>query len=728
MIRLFIFVSLMSILSFAQTINMNCSNNQCVSTELATAQTTCSAINSQSSCEAKVTGNVCQWIVDNSPLGGSCTSLPQTSACLGYNCAIGSSISSIKMRGFLNSDISVVAGSTGVPQNLAISANSGSVPGKNLTINLSSPQALAKGGSVVVIGDNFNNVSVNLDGYNGKKGKNSSELCADRIKDGTYGVALQNYFNNRRATTSADPNKCDADDLNYMQTFNFSCDDPAYQEVSVSNPVVQVSQVKKMARCNAVASYNSCLKKKINVTCNFKLWSSFRQTWLTDGQYLDNPSYNQDSPQCVQTLVACSNTVDCRYNLSQGWFWLSQSNSDCKYNSAGGTIGAAEVCSAAVDTTFNAYKSQIICSSAKFAGMPLSRSTTIGPIDEEFYKNESLRLGGGDKFCDAYGQIPAKSNADWWGGLPGSPSQSISNGVESNGIPWEYLGYNSTGSEPAGAVANWKSETQQKGGYSPYVNSYTTGSSWIDFKTVYKAKASYWKGFSASYSFTSPGLNPDGLSLASGSNWELMQTNIYENCPTDWAVLKTYFLNLVQYTNKENTSCTGINDPQDPNNRAFWQYTGIVQDSSFGTETVSCGIGNCAVNSSVSDLSRSLDVIVPGDGESGTIQGKGLIFVYDIKSSSTRALSGGAGEVGTADISINPQTRICAKIDDATAGITTEQAKNPFVSFRRYSWQALKSAGGANPGSNPPSTGNSVEVFKKLDPGVRFLLDKTLIN
>jgi len=729
-IKIFIFTILLSNLSFAQSvINMNCSNNQCVSTELASAQSSCSAITTQSICESKIVGNVCQWVLDNSPLGGSCTSLPQTSSCLGYNCPIGDSISSIKMRGFLSSDISVSAGTSGVPQNLGISVNSGSVPGKNLTINLSSPLTTAKGGSVLVIGDTFNNVSVNLDGYNGKKGKNSSEICADRIKNGDYGVALQNYFNNRRATTSADPNKCDADDLNYMQTFNFSCDDPAYQEISVSNPVVQVNQVKKMARCNAVASYNLCLKKKINVTCNFRLWSSFRQQFLTDGTFLENPSYTMSSPICNNQLTSCGSvTATCQ---PQGGFFFNQptlSNPECTYNSSGGSFDFVSLCSPYYyggQVSYQGYKNANVCVISKNAGMPLTKTTNVGPIDEEFYLSEANRLGGNDKFCDVYGQIPAKSNADWWAGVPGYASNSYVNGVESNGIPWEVMGSNQTGTEPAGAIPSWKTETQQNGGYNPVISSSFDSTT---FAQTFKTKASYWKGASASYSYTSPGLNPDGLSLASGSNWELSQTNIYENCPTNWSVLKTFFLNLVQYTNKENTACTGISDPQDPNNRAFWQYTGIVQDSSFGTETVSCGIGTCAVNSSVSDLSRQLDTIVPGDGESGTVQGKGLLFVYDIKNSSTRALSGGAGSVGNADISINPQTRICAKIDDATAGITTEQAKSPFVSFRRYSWQALKSTTGANPGSNPPNTGNGVEIFKKIDPGIRYILDKSLMN
>lgn len=745
MISQFVFAAILffSTLGFAQTtLDINCSDNQCNSTQLANAYSSCASIINKSQCEARVLNNLCEWIDAANPNGGNCTSLPQQKICTGYNCPIGSTMSIIKPRGVSDLDLSVLTNSTGRPQNIGIAINNGAFPGKNANIAINGKNQTSNGANTIVIADNFNNLNVNLDGYNGARGKHASEICADKIKNGDYGVPLQTYFNNRRATTSADPSRCDSDDLNYMQTFNFSCDDPAYQEVSSTNPIVQVNQVKKLARCNAVASYSYCVKKKVNISCNFKLWSAFRQKWV-EGSDLANPSYHPGPQTCAQVSGSCGMvTAQCSNSGTVQQIYGPNNMPSAEYNRCIYRAGGTPICQGMTGSSFytEGFFQETACTETKTPGMPLTRQSAVQQFDEDFFNTEVARLGGVDQFCNAYGQIPPKSNQDWWSGIPGAPGSAYNGAVESTGIPWEFMSqstainnYNAP-AEPYGAILNWKAETQAQGGYTPLtvrdaVTTYTNTNQNITVTTVYtwKTKGSYWKSSGSTYSFSSPGLNPDGLTLTPGSLWQVSQTNTFENCPTGWTTLKNVFVNLVQYTNKENVSCSGITDPLDPNNRAFWQYTGITQEPTFGTEFVSCGIGSCAVNSTVSELGRSLDTISPGSGESGTEQGRGLFFVYDIKNLSARALAGGAGTVGNTDININPQTRICAKIDDANAGINTDQAKNPFVSFRRYQWQAVKSVSGGNPGTPPANNGKSVEVFKKIDPAARYLLDKSLL-
>lgn len=749
--KFLIYFLLLTMNSYSQNIEINCSNNQCNSTELVNADSSCSLISNKNQCEAKVLGNYCQWVDSNNSNGGSCTSYAQSKNCSGYNCPAGQTMSLIKIRGLLDLDLNVLTNTMGTPQNLGLVTNSGQFPGKNINVSINSQNDTSNGANLILIGDNINNLNVNLDGYNGERGKHSSEICADKVKNGDYGSNIQNYFNNRRSSNSTlDPNRCDADDLNYMQTFNFSCDDPAYQEISTSNPVVSVSQVKKLARCNAVASYSYCVKRKLNVSCNFKLWSTFRQQWVT-GDILDSPSWYPGPQSCTDSYTSCGNTnIQCtNYQVTQvtplsnnnnGTFSFNQ----CKYNSAQNNPCASQQVGSILNIeTF--YKTTS-CASNQIPGMPVTRSISAGPFEEEFFNSEMTRLGGIDKFCEAYAPIPPKSvSQDWWSGIGGAPgsAMAIINGTntETTGIPWEKMGvinrvasdgsYIGENYEPAGVSPNWKQETRSQ--YEPVVQ-YATN--YITYPTppyngtqqwTWKTRSAIWKGNGSTYNYTSPGLNPDGISLTPGSNWQITQTNTFENCPPGWSNLKNIFLNLVQYTNKENTSCAGITDPQDPNNRAFWQYTGLSQESTFGTESVSCSIGSCAVNSTVSELARSVDTIIPGNGENGTEQGRGILFVYDIKNINTRSLPGSSGVVGNTDININPQERICVKIDDANAGINTEQAKNPFVSFRRYQWQAIKSTSGANPGTPPRNTGKGIEIFKKLDPATRFFLDKNLL-
>jgi hypothetical protein len=653
-------------------------------------------------------------------------------------------MSVMKFRGLLDRDLTILTSALGSPQNVGVSFNGGAYPGKNANISLGAQNQSANAASLIVVADNVDNLNINLDGYSGKQGKSSAQICAQKIKDGVYGVPLQTYFNTRRANTSADPDRCDADDLNYMQTFNFTCDDPSYSEVSASDPTVQVLQIKKQARCTAVSSYNYCIKKKMDITCNYRLWSSFRQQWL-DPNTLGRNSYANATPVCNTQTISCGtidySCLDQNFNFGLKYGYNNGRTIDpaCAYKSTG-----APLCnpSNGSDYTSNIQTVEVfrvgsVCNTTKVPGMSFNKSVVLAGVEEEFYNSESSRLGGVDGFCDAYGPKPGKDNQDWWGGVPGGPPNALGTvsgqgGIEVNGIPYEYMG--SSGSvfvgnppEPSGASPSWKNETVIQGGYQPLVN--TDRVSDGGFGSVYNfyTKSAYWKGQNSGKAYTFPGLNSDGLTLAPGSTWQTMQTNTFESCPTGWSVLKSVFLNLIQYTNKENTACSGVSDPQDPNNRAFWQYTGITQEPSFGTETVSCNIGTCAVGSTVSESSRSLDVILPASGENGTEQGRGLLFVYDVRNITSSAIAGGSGATGLADININPQTKICAKIDDANAGINSPQAKNPFVSFRRYSWQALKSASGGNPGSPPRNSGKSVELYKKLDPAARYLLDKSLL-
>lgn len=751
-------ILLFPIFSFADQVQINCTNNQCNSGDLSTAHATCSGIVNKTQCEAKVLGNLCYWIDEANPNGGHCTALPSNKVCSGFDCENGQLLSIIKFRGILDKDINVLSNANGTPQNLGISFNAGAYPGKNANLALSAQNQGANAANLILIGDNIDNLNVNLDGYSGKRGKSSSEICAQKIKDGVYGTDLQTYFNNRRATTSADPDRCDADDLNYMQTFNFTCDDSAFTEVSTNDPTVQVSQVKKMARCSAVASYSHCVKRKVNVQCNFRLWSSYRQEWLNSNT-LDKNSYITGPTSCVDEYRPCGSvkhTCTYQYNYITGTYGYVPGQVQVNGTSTSGIPyasctyragGVPTTCPNNTQQIYEGYQKVQVCSGGKYSSMPSERSLLINSIDEDFYNNEVNRLGGIAKFCDSYASKPPKSNQDWWGGATGSPSNAIGTvggqaGKELNGIPWEKMstiyGYNAP--EPAGAIPNWKADAQVNGGFTPttlrenqtiYNNCNSSNNSYCQRYTYYShwfTKSSYWKGHSSSTaSFTTPGLNPDGLTVAPGSNWQTLQTNTFEACPTGWTVLKNVFMNLVQYTNKENTSCSGVSDPQDPNNRAFWQYTGITQETTFGTEQVSCNIGSCAVESTVSELPRSLDTITPGSGENGTEQGRGLLFIYDVKNAMTNSFPGGSGETGLADISVNPQQRICVKIDDANAGINTPQAKNPFVSFRRYNWQVLRSVPGGNPGTPPRNTGKSVEVFKKIDPSARYLLDKSLL-
>lgn len=785
--RYFVVILMTCLFSFfeakADVTNFDCSNGQCVM-----------------SCGAS----------DPSCLNSAFSVNPTPPNCSGYNCPTGQQYSSIVGNPliFNANTVNLTSDPLFMSQNIKMTVQNGNFPGQSMTVNLNAKNGSTNAASALIIGDNFDQVNINLSGYSGQKGKDASEVCAQKIQNGDYGSGVQTFFNNRRSSNPAlSATRCDFEDLNYMQQFSFTCDDPAYNEISASNPTVTVSKVRERARCSAVGSYSTCVKRKAMVNCNFKLWSTIKNRWLSANDIVGNawvgyPSAGQfvDTGSCSTSYEYCSTATGstsgfpATLGCTSGNSHPASPGNPC---TAGNALGIQDVCTPNMFGTSCTYgfpnaSSGGTCNYAKMTSLggtnwqveyfkridncernrrtlvPLERNNTnIGPYDESFINSESNRLGGLVGFCQAYGGLPATTNQAWFGGIINPPSTSsvtynngsfnVTANFESSGIPYESaIQINNL---------NWQAETNAQHsipGVLNYSVSYqcmktcqlvttcnndffnpscstnwngagctANGQTFVGTcsETGPAYRASIWKANASlsTQSFTSPGLDSSGVNLAPGSDWLLMQTNTFEACPSDYSLLKNNYVNLIQYAN-DASSCSSVTDPLDPNRLATWQYTGMAQETSFGTQNVSCSIGTCAVNSSVSDLSRNVDVITPGSGENGTEQGRGLVFAYDIKSlNSSVANAGSAGSKGSSDVSITPQVRICAKIDDATAGINTDQAKNPFVSFRRYSWQAVRSNNGGNEGNPPQQTGKKVEIFKKLDPAMRYFLDKNLL-
>lgn len=460
-----------------------------------------------------------------------------------------------------NDNIVVSVPASQSPRSLRINVENGGTP-RNLLLNLSSTKATANSGSTLIIGDVFNNLEIKLDGYSGRRGKDASQICAERVKLGQYGLDAKNFFEQRRAADPAlNPSRCDRIDLSYLQSFSFTCDDPTYAELAGTNPVVEVNRIRFKARCSGVLVQDLCLKIKRAVSC---VWRRY---------YMVCPK--------------------------------------------GGCYKQYE----------NVY------------------STYRGTFDELFY-NQFLNSLGSTGFCQRY---------------VGRPS----------------------------------------GNY--------------DLHSLTAPQ-------------TSPGVDALYNPLP-GSIWQVYKTQAYGRCDQYWATVRTETVAKVAY-DETGTDCdrNSVGIPEDPNRIIPWAYSGMAQEPSFGTEALQCAIGECPVNSTLSDLQRSLDTIVPESGDNGTQQGNGIALVYDAAAISASSILGQAGSAGMADLDSPESTKYCGKIRDAQSdGVNSTFAREPSVSFRRYNWKALRTTGGGNNGVQPPASSNTVEVYKKLDPSARYLLAKELL-
>lgn len=467
--------------------------------------------------------------------------------------------------------VSVPASQT--PRSVRINVNNGASP-KNLLLDLSSSKNTANAGNTIIIGDIFANLQVKLNGFNGVRGRDASELCAEKVKNGNYGNDAKTFFNQRRAADPGlNPNRCDRIDLSYLQTYNFTCDDPSYQELSGTNPVVDVKRIKFKSRCNGILVQDLCLRRKVNMGC---LWR--------------NHYYER--------------------------------------------VGCGKGCS------YWAFR---------------------------------------------------------WGGR----------------LHWNNGIY----------VEDWLNY---------HINVY--GVSWVCYNIV----GGRWDGSDLFYDWNGrpyvlPGVNVN-YEPEPGSIWEVYYTQAYGRCDAWWTYIRTVYTNKTGY-DEVGTDCNPRNPdnsfagiPEDPNKLVPWAYTGMAQEPEFGLETLQCAVGECPVNSTLSDLDRNLDVINPEHGSSGTRQGNGIALIYDTQSILTEAVIGQAGAGGRADLDSPTSTKYCGKIRDAESdGINNEFARNPSVSFRRYTWKAIETGRGGDPGTPPPASTNTVDVYKKLDSSVRYMLNKELL-
>lgn len=182
--------------------------------------------------------------------------------------------------GFNQSNMMISSGAGKKPRDLKININNGEfpdgeiVPGYSVNADLSSTTQMADSGNLVLMGDNFKSISIKLNGYSGKAGKNASELCVENVKADLYGSDSNGFFaalrlNNPTISESA----CQIDDINYLQTNKFTCDN-GFSEVVTTNSVytVNVQRIPRINRCQTSVTYNVCIKRIVELSCKWDIY------------------------------------------------------------------------------------------------------------------------------------------------------------------------------------------------------------------------------------------------------------------------------------------------------------------------------------------------------------------------------------------------------------------------------------------------------------------------
>lgn len=213
----------------------------------------------------------------------------------------------------------------------------------DLDINLSSDSTNYNAGDFFLTTDIVNKLSVKLDGFQGQKGKSTSELCAEKYLNEEFGIAAKQEFLAKRVFNTALPaNKCEYVDVDYLQQNNFACDDSSFLEIDNLSPVVNVKRLKGKYRCLGLSVGDVCLNKTIEVSCLWKIkylspaqvagtYSTSQNDWetkkfkISEKEYLEKsltPGFNN-----YMCNIATSNEGEVLNNILQnGEFFINASN------------------------------------------------------------------------------------------------------------------------------------------------------------------------------------------------------------------------------------------------------------------------------------------------------------------------------------------------------------------------------------------------------------------
>lgn len=184
---------------------------------------------------------------------------------------------------------------------------------KNVSIDLSSGNTDYKGADLMLVADQLNHLSVDVSGYEGKNGKNATEICYENIISGKYGNDMKEAFINKRQVDPSLPlNACTFLDIDELQANTFTCDDPSFNSnIDELNPTVQVKRLKGRTRCLGLALVDVCLDKTLEVDCSWKLKYT---DGAFQGQYSSDPTH----------------TVTKKFNISESQYLSSQSDQSYK--------------------------------------------------------------------------------------------------------------------------------------------------------------------------------------------------------------------------------------------------------------------------------------------------------------------------------------------------------------------------------------------------------------
>jgi hypothetical protein len=234
------------------------------------------------------------------------------------------------------------------------------------------------------------------------------------------------------------------------------------------------------------------------------------------------------------------------------------------------------------------------------------------------------------------------------------------------------------------------------------------------------------------------GLDPSTHLPLAGSDWTTSVTGLFGSCSDFTDVGDPHMFDdgdlitvIDLFLSPNETNCDNASHVSDPTGLISWVNLGLVQDISFGTEVLTCGIGSlCDINMNTDTEDKVFSQVNPTDAVNGTDSGKGDVFSYNVETYSIANTRGVGGQGGDSNLpTYTPQTRYCLELRDLTThGSASEYAKIPLLSLFKYSWFPVKSGPNGEDGTSPVDKKSDVNVHSSVDHVMRHWLDKDNIT
>jgi len=681
--------------------------------------------------------------------------------------------------GFVGNDIGISVVPNQAAKNVRMSFSNGLIDNaKNVVVDLSSKNSEKNASDFVMIGDNVDSLQIKLNGYSGKGGKDASQICAENVMSLKYGAdANLKYLQNRsNPANGLTADRCGSLDVQDLTQDKFACVDPNFNDVT-STQSINVDRVRKVSKCMSIIPQPVCVKPAYQVTCNYDLWLKNMPSRQGSGEnymnivpdsdwYSDSNSFNWTLTRDPFPFLTPDGTSTLDLNNSYKNDILTYKT---KINDGTDGMFYYDITKYLISTFYNEYHDG--CSGGGFWSAynyytanfynPALWTRSNPNIPYHFYFTQNMGVNGATEiqpqtfyvtqeelneinnvedgalnFCNARASKFSSAMATKMSQVSSVISNLENTKLDSSAYAYFFRNnLNAYGGSGCNGRVFITSRSRGDMTYRarstsvPVVSSLGLDSTGLRLQQGFEKTP---KSTNASLTYTNPqGWILDIMKGFSGSN------NTSPTCNANSTLLAIESTNIVKY-NDTIGSCGGVQscpsanpDPLgcqvDPDNLGSYNYIGLDPDPQQRLETLACSLTSCPVENKLLEETRNLDELVPTAGENGTEQGSGLIFLYDARTVSLQAQVGQAGAGGKNDLASPNSIRYCAKKRDYTTDPNSNYRNDPSVDFKRINFKAFNVQGGSIPGNVPPFTGKKVNVYKKLDPAVLYLLKKELL-